>query len=238
MENKKIIVLILIVLLIIVFITLLSDTCNTEYLESSNTIVPFNAKDFLNNDPSNNNTFDLLGYKFTVLSNPTNLTVDNNTGNYVIHNTDPSNNNIMLVGHLDIKDEKIGTIKAFVLFIINNIIIEKDASGNVEPSFINYGFILNDNPKNSLEFNNNILTLNTVNYKNDDITVRGSTTNTDSKLFIGTNALYSDTEKSENILVKYEYMANSLRPSYNNNYNMVINSITLNMVDLLKKKYT
>lgn len=241
MDNKKIIALIIIILLIIVFITMISDTCNAELFSSDQeTILPFKVQEFLNNDPSNNKVFDLLGYKFNMISDPSNITITNKSENYVIYNTDPSNNNsIMLVGHLDIKDLSQNINKCFVIFIINNIIVSKDASGVVEPSFVNYGFVLNNNDENLFEIKNNKILIKTLTNTGDKINVTGSSNISGSvNLVIGKDGLYANNTKPDNILLRYDYMANSLRPSYNINYNTVVNNITIHMVDLLKKKYS
>lgn len=254
MDNIKILVLLVIILLIILLITLFPNSCNIEALDNINSEqeskIQFDLENFIKQNSNKDNKFVLAEktLEFNILKDPTSISIDSSTDNkYLIYNSNKTN--VLFVGSVDISGSY--NDKAFIITVIKNIYLIKDASGTIDPNFTVNSYVINNINSNQFVFNtqkdglkDGKLTINTVDNSGNNVNITKPDETSTPDNISGPNTIFNINDNGFNILntvtsnkkqlISYEQLQQLLRPCYTKNYNDNTKQIIGLMVYLLQ----
>lgn len=250
MDNIKILILLIIILLIILLITILSDSCNIEALDNINSEqeskIQFDLENFIKQNSNKDNKFVLAEktLEFNILKDPTSISIDSSTDNkYLIYNSNKTN--VLFVGSVDISGTQ--NNKAFIITVIKNIYLIKDASGTLDPNFTVNSYIINNTNSSQFIFNtqnDGKLKINTVDNSGNNVNISKPDETSTPDNISGPNTIFNINDNGFNILntvtsnkkqlISYDQLQHLLRPCYTKNYNDNTKQIIGLMVYLLQ----
>ena len=250
MDNIKILILLIIILLIILLITILSDSCNIEALDNINSEqeskIQFDLENFIKQNSNKDNKFVLAEktLEFNILKDPTSISIDSSTDNkYLIYNSNKTN--VLFVGSVDISGSQ--NNKAFIITVIKNIYLIKDASGTLDPNFTVNSYVINNTNSSQFVFNtqnDGKLKINTVDNSGNNVNISKPDETSTPDNISGPNTIFNINDNGFNILntvtsnkkqlISYDQLQHLLRPCYTKNYNDNTKQIIGLMVYLLQ----
>jgi len=254
MDNIKILVLLIIILLIILLITILSDSCSVESLSnniSSEERLQFDLENFIKQNTNTNNKFVLAekSLEFNILKDPSSISIDSSTDNkYLIYNSNKTN--LLFLGSVDISGTQ--NNKAFVIIVLKNIYLIKDASGTMDPNFTVNSYVVNNTNSSQFVFNmqqdglnDGKLKINTVDNSGNNVNIIKPDESSTPDNISGPNTVFNINDTGFNILnnstlnkkqlISYNELQSKLRPCYAKNYSDISKQIIGLMVYLLQK---